>query len=140
MRINGQGRGAVNKEVRDQQVENTPRYIATLAGMTTGPTLPERPQLRPIEVSDITREGNDYFVLKAPRHLAEQTLLVPAPLGLYLENMDGTNTVEELVGVAVGNGAQQLPMEILADLVGRLDEVLLLTNGAYTAEIARRLS
>lgn len=107
--------------------------------MTTVPTLPDRPQLRPVEVSRISHEGRDFFLLKDPRRLGEKTLLIPAPLGLYLQNIDGTNTVEEIIGIAVGNGAQMVPHEILDDLLGRLDEVFLLANGAYADEMQRRL-
>jgi hypothetical protein len=53
--------------------------------------------------------------------------------------MDGTNTIEEIIELAVAGGAQPFPKEVFNDLLGRLDEVLLLANGAYNAEIQKRL-
>ncbi|NQW20627.1 MAG: AmmeMemoRadiSam system protein B [Chloroflexi bacterium] len=101
--------------------------------------LPERPQLRPVEVSRVTHEGNDFFLLRDLRQLSEQTLLVPAPLGAYLQNVDGTKTVNEIVESALSAGAQPVPYELLDDLLTRLDEMLLLSNGAYSVEMERRL-
>ncbi len=111
--------------------------------MTIGPgsrsDLPDRPQLRPVEVSRISREGSDFFLLKDPLQLSDQSLLVPAPLGPYLQNVDGTNTVEEIVSVALSVGAEPISTEILDDLLNRLDEMLLLSNGAYIGVMQRRL-
>jgi AmmeMemoRadiSam system protein B len=66
-------------------------------------------------------------------------LLVPVALGPYLQNIDGTNTVDEIVEVALGIGAEPVPEEILDDLLSRLDEMLLLSNGAYVGEMKRRV-
>ena len=107
--------------------------------MTTGSNIPDRPQLRPVEVSRISHEGSDFFVLKDPLQLNEQSLLVPVQAAPYLQSMDGTNTVEEIAEVALGIGAQPIPEEILNDLLQRLDEMMLLENGAYVAEIQRRI-
>ena len=107
--------------------------------MTSGSSLPDRPQLRPVEVNRISHEGSDYFLLKDPRKLSEQSLLVSAPLGAYLQNVDGTHTVEEIIETALTIGAPLVPTEILDDLLTRLDEALLLSNGAYLAEMERRM-
>ncbi len=108
-------------------------------GQDAGSNLPDHPQLRPVEVSCISHEGSDFFVLKDPRRLSEQSLLVPVALGPYLQNIDGTNTVDEIVEVALGIGAEPVPEEILDDLLSRLDEMLLLSNGAYVGEMKRRV-
>jgi len=107
--------------------------------MTTGSNIPDRPQLRPVEVSRISREGSDLFVLKDPLQLNEQSLLVPVQAAPYLQSMDGTNTIEEIVEAALGAGAQPIPQETLDDLLQRLDEMMLLANGAYVGEIQRRI-
>jgi len=107
--------------------------------MTTGPTPPERPQLRPIEVSRISHEGSDFFLLKDPRRLSAESLLVPASLGPYLQNIDGTNTVQEIIEAASDPGVQPVPLEILGDLIDHLDQIFLLANGAYAGEVQRRL-
>jgi hypothetical protein len=73
--------------------------------MTNDSEFPDRPELRPVEVSRITHEGSDYFLLKDFRQLSEQSLMVPTPLGLYLQGFDGTNTLKEIVKEAVRNGA-----------------------------------
>ena len=107
--------------------------------MTTGSNIPDRPQLRPVEVSRISHEGSDFFVLKDPLQLNEQSLLVPVQAAPYLQSMDGTNTTEEIVEAALSVGAQPIPKETLFDLLQRLDEMMLLANGAYVGEIQRRI-
>jgi hypothetical protein len=107
--------------------------------MTTGSNIPDRPQLRPVEVSRISHEGSDFFVLKDPLQLNEQSLLVPVQAAPYLQSMDGTNTIEEIAEAALGAGAQPIPKETLNDLLHRLDEMMLLANGAYVGEIQRRI-
>ena len=74
--------------------------------MPTGPALPERPQLRPVEVRRISHEGSDFFMLKDPRRFSEESLLVPVSLGPYLQNIDGTNTVQEIIEAASSTGEQ----------------------------------
>jgi AmmeMemoRadiSam system protein B len=108
--------------------------------MTNDSEFPDRPELRPVEVSRITHEGSDYFLLKDFRQLSEQSLMVPTPLGLYLQGFDGTNTLNEIVKEAVRNGAPEVTQETLNDLITRLDDMLLLSNGKYEAEIGQRLT
>jgi len=107
--------------------------------MTTESNLPDRPQLRPVEVSRISHEGSDYFFLKDLRKLSEQSLMVPAPLGLYLQGADGTNTLNEIVKAAVSNGAPAVEPEVLDELLTKLDDMMLLSNGKYQVEIEHRL-
>jgi hypothetical protein len=107
--------------------------------MTNGSNLPDRPQLRPVEVSRITHEGSDFFLLKDPLGLNDQSLLVPAELASYLQNIDGTNTNQEIIQTALGTGAAPVSTDILDNLLTRLDEMFLLENGAYSTEMARRL-
>jgi hypothetical protein len=45
-------------------------------------------------------------MLKSPRHFSEESLLVPVPLGPYLQNIDGTNTVQEIIEAASSTGEQ----------------------------------
>ena len=108
--------------------------------MTSGPTLPKRPQLRPVEVSRISHEGSDFFLLKDPQRLAEQSLVVPVALVQYLQNIDGTKTASEIISTAVAAGAQPVPPDVLQELIRRLDEVFLLANGSYATELRRRLT
>ena len=63
--------------------------------MTSDSDLPDRPKLRPVEVSRVTNEGGDYFLLKGLRRLNDQSLMVPVPLGLYLQGIDGTNNARD---------------------------------------------
>ena len=100
---------------------------------------PEKPQLRPVEVSRISHEGNDYFLLKDIQRISDQSLMVPVPLGLYLQGFDGTHTLSEAVESALANGAPAVPSEILDDLVERLDDLHLLSNGKYAGEVERQL-
>ena len=103
--------------------------------MTSDSNLPDRPKLRPIDVSRVTHEGSDYFLLKDLRRLNDQSLMVPVPLGLYLQGVDGTNTLNEIAKAAINGGAPEVPRETLDELMGRLDDMLLLSNGKYSVEI-----
>ena len=78
-------------------------------------------------------------MLKDPRRFSEESLLVPVSLGPYLQNIDGTNTVQEIIEAASSTGEQPIPVAILGDLLGRLDQMFLLENGAYTDEMQKRL-
>ncbi len=78
-------------------------------------------------------------MLKDPRRFSEESLLVPVSLGPYLQNIDGTNTVQEIIEAASSTGEQPIPVVILGDLLGRLDQMFLLENGAYTDEMQKRL-
>lgn len=107
--------------------------------MTSDSDLPDRPKLRPVEVSRVTNEGGDYFLLKGLRRLNDQSLMVPVPLGLYLQGIDGTNTLNEITNTAISGGAPEVSRETLDELISRLDDMLLLSNGKYSVEIERRL-
>ncbi|MBN4064332.1 AmmeMemoRadiSam system protein B [Dehalococcoides mccartyi] len=107
--------------------------------MTSDSNLPDRPQLRPIDVSRVTHEGEEYFLLKDLRRLNDQSLMVPVPLGLYLQGVDGTNTLNEIMKEALSKGAPSVPRETLDDLMTRLDDMMLLSNGKYVADIEERL-
>ena len=78
-------------------------------------------------------------MLKDPRRFSEESLLVPVSLGPYLQNIDGTNTVQEIIEAGSSTGEQPIPVAILGDLLGRLDQMFLLENGAYTDEMQKRL-
>ena len=108
--------------------------------MSNSSTLPDRPELRPLEVNRIAHEGSEYFVLKDPQRLSDESLLVPVQLGAYLQNVDGTKTVEEIVEAALSLGATPVTAETLDDLLGRLDDMLLLSNGKYVAELDQRIA
>ena len=107
--------------------------------MTSESNFPDRPKLRPLEVSRVTHEGNDYFLLKDLRRLNDQSLMVPVLLGLYLQAVDGTNTLNEITKAAISRGAPEFPQETLDELISRLDDMLLLSNGKYSVEMEQRL-
>ena len=102
-------------------------------------SLPDRPQLRNVEVSRARHNGTVYFALSDPTRFSHQTLLVPEPLGMYLALADGSRTLPEIASAAVVRGAPMVPPGGLRDMFTRLDEALLLQNGAYALERARRL-
>jgi hypothetical protein len=107
--------------------------------MTSDSNLPDRPKLRSVEVSRVTHEGGEYFFLKDLRRLNDQSLMVPVSMGLYLQGVDGTKTLNEITKAAISGGAPEVTRETLYELISRLDDMLLLSNGKYSVEIEQRL-
>lgn len=65
--------------------------------------------------------------------------MVPLAFGQYLALADGTRTMDEIARIAVQEGAPAVPAGPLRDLFEQLDGLLMLENGAFTAERYRRL-
>lgn len=86
------------------------------------------PTLRPLDMRPCEHQGRDYFLLRDPAQLTDDTLLVPMPLALVLGYCDGRRTLDAVAsafeqdyGVAIGVSAIQA-------LLARLDDALMLEN------------
>jgi len=61
---------------------------------------PERPKLRSVEAQRIEQEGRGFFLVKDPRRLARQAIVVREELGPFLALADGSLTVDEIIAAA----------------------------------------
>lgn len=106
--------------------------------MTPGESL--RPRLRLVEAQPFEQDGRAFFLLRDPAQISDQAVLVPQELGPLLVLCDGTRTLEELRAAAAVRFGLQVPETLVRQLVGILDEALLLENGRYARVVAAALA
>jgi AmmeMemoRadiSam system protein B len=91
------------------------------------------PKLRPVDIRPVAQKGRPGFMLRDPLQLSDRTLIVPQPLHLVLPLCDGTREDARALGasLAVRHGVRIAP-DVIAQLLGALDEVYLLDNATST--------
>lgn len=100
----------------------------------------ERPRLRPVEPQWVQYEGRRYLYLKDPLDLSDEVVLVPETLAPLLGLCDGTRDAAGLrTAMALRTGVQVTPM-VVAELLARLDQALLLDGDGYRAAKARQMT
>ena len=93
--------------------------------------LPDRPKLRPAISEKVQHQGQSYLRLSDPTGLVEEAVLVPQALVTLLTLCDGSRDVSALqVGMMLRTGVQLTP-SIIRGVLSRLDEAMLLENGAF---------
>ena len=91
--------------------------------------LPDRPKLRPAISENVEHQGQRYLSLRDPTGLVEEAVLVPQALVTLLTLCDGSRDVSALqIGMRTG---VQLTPSIIRGVLSRLDEAMLLENGAF---------
>ncbi len=98
------------------------------------------PKLRAVQPDFIEYEGNPYIMLKDPLSLTEEVLLVPQQMGLLLGLCDGTRDEAELKAAFELHSGVSLPEDIIAQVISRLDEALLLQNDRFERACQSSLS
>lgn len=98
-----------------------------------------RPKLRPVEAQLIEKDGEKFFLIKDPRRLAKQALMVRQELGPFLSHAVGSMTVEEIITETQKNVQSDVKDEAVKDLFVQLDSLFLLEGQRYEAEAARLL-
>lgn len=89
------------------------------------------PRLRPLAVSRVRHEGLEYYALKDPLRLSEQTLLVPEPLGPLLMLLDGARTLEQVAADLAIRFGLKLEHDHILTLVATLSDGLLLEDDQF---------
>ena len=101
--------------------------------------LPDRPKLRPAISENVEHQGQSYLRLRDPTGLVEEAVLVPQALVTLLALCDGSRDVSALqIGMMLRTGVQLTP-SIIRGVLSRLDEAMLLENGAFAAAHERAL-
>jgi AmmeMemoRadiSam system protein B len=94
----------------------------------------DRPRLRPLSASRIDQRGEPFVALEDPMGLAPNPVLIP--LQGYLQvvrRFDGRSTLDEIEARFFGEIGRRLPPGELADLVSRLDRIMMLDGPTFTA-------
>jgi hypothetical protein len=91
----------------------------------------ERPKLRPLELFPVRTASGQQFLVRDPRRLSSQELLVPADVAFLLTQFDGTRTVREAQLSYVRRFGSLITTDRINDLLARLDEALLLDTERF---------
>lgn len=96
--------------------------------MTNAPSLPSYPKLRSVQPQPTHYNGELMYMLRDPLQLANQAVLMPAPLSPLLYLLDGQRSMETIQTVLSVHFGTSFDGEVLADFIRVLDEVYLLDN------------
>jgi len=97
----------------------------------------ERPKLRPLEILSVRTASGQQFLVRDPRRLSSQELLVPADVAFLLTQFDGTRTVREAQLTYVRRFGSLITTDRINDLLTQLDEALLLDTERFRAFAAQ---
>ena len=93
--------------------------------------LPIKPKLRAAISDRVEHEGQRYQLLRDPTGLVDESVLVPEALVTLLSLCDGSRDISALhIGMMLRTGVQLTP-SMIRDVLVRLDEAMLLENGAF---------
>lgn len=97
----------------------------------------DHPKLRMIDAQPVSYEGASYLLLRDPLALTEKTILIPQPYIPILSLTDGTRNISTLRAALALRYGIFLTKERISELIGALDDALLLDNeNAYLARLA----
>jgi AmmeMemoRadiSam system protein B len=86
------------------------------------------PRLRPIEINAVEEDGEKFFVLQDQQQLSSESLVV-SPTGAWLlQHLNGEKSSEEIRDAFERETGNELPVEMLENLLEALDENYLLEN------------
>ena len=105
----------------------------------TGPTI-IRPRLRSLDLRWIEHQGSSLLHLRDPLALADDSVLVPAPLVPFLALCDGSRDAGSLGAAFALRTGVDLGEERIRELLDRLESCLLLEGEAYEAALEKALA
>lgn len=101
---------------------------------------PRRPKLRAVEAQRIEKDGDSFFLIKDPRRLAKQALMVRLELGPFLALANGSKTVDEIIADVRSKAQTEASDDAGRDLFSQLDKLFLLEGPRYESEASRLLT
>jgi AmmeMemoRadiSam system protein B len=99
-----------------------------------------RPKLRDLEVNLVNQSGQQGILLRDPLLLSGQAVFLPVALAPLLELCDGTRDEAGLRASLAVRAGVQIGVTTLEQVIGQLDEALLLDNDRFAQAYARALS
>ena len=98
--------------------------------------IPERPRLRLVDSTWVKHQGQNFLHLSDPIGVTEATIMVPEPVAMVLAFTDGNRTLPEIRSALALRAGLSLTIEDLQNIIGQLDQALMIDNGAF--QVARR--
>jgi AmmeMemoRadiSam system protein B len=99
-----------------------------------------RPKLRDLEGNLVNQSGQQGILLRDPLLLSGQAVFLPVALAPLLELCDGTRDEAGLRASLAVRAGVQIGVTTLEQVIGQLDEALLLDNDRFAQAYARALS
>jgi len=94
------------------------------------------PKLRSLDIRPHQQNGRQYYLLRDPLQLSENSILVPQPLAALLAWCDGSLTTKGMAHAFHAQYGFPLGVEMVEQLVDALDEAFLLDNDRSSAALA----
>jgi AmmeMemoRadiSam system protein B len=98
------------------------------------------PKLRDLEVNLVNQSGQQGILLRDPLLLSGQAIFLPMALAPLLELCDGTRDAEGLRASLAVRAGVQIGVATLEQVIGQLDEALLLENDRFAQAYTHALS
>lgn len=86
------------------------------------------PKLRWLDIQPYIHEGQQMWLFVDPMQLSDKQLLLPPALAQFAVFLDGQRTLAEANALLAEQAGFVLPDDVVAELVGQLDETCLLEN------------
>jgi MEMO1 family protein len=98
------------------------------------------PKLRPLSIRHHAQDGHSYLLLRDPKQISEDSLLVPQPLAMVLAFCDGAHSSKEMVAAFYRHSGIQLPLTLVEELLTTLDRAFMLENERFVAAHERAVA
>ena len=102
--------------------------------------IPERPRLRMVDSTWVQHQGQNFLHLRDPHGITESTIMVPEPVATVLAFTDGSRTLPEIRSALALRVGLSLTVEDLQNIIGQLDQALMIENGSYRLAHHRALN
>jgi AmmeMemoRadiSam system protein B len=102
--------------------------------------IPERPRLRMVDSTWVQHQGQNFLHLRDPLGITDATIMVPEPVATVLAFTDGNRTLPEIRSALALRVGLSLTIDDLQNIIGQLDQALMIENGAYQPVRRRALN
>jgi AmmeMemoRadiSam system protein B len=103
------------------------------------PIIPQKPQLRSVEPNWVDHEGQRYLYLRDPLNMSGLTILLPQQVAPIVMFMDGERSLSEIRAVLELQAGVAVTEADIRNIVGQLDQALMIENGSYVAAAKQAL-
>lgn len=94
---------------------------------------PDRPRVRPVEAFPVQMDDGAKMVLRDPAGWSDRLLVVTGETLFVVSCLDGTQTLRDVQAACFRRFQEIVPIDLLVEVVGALDEALLLDSARFHA-------